>query len=51
MVQDQKAMLESKLIVYRVCYNEAKKAKDLKRMSLIATIIDDLKDELKLLDA
>lgn len=51
MIQDQKAMLESKLIVYRVCYNEAKKTNDLKRMVLISAIIDDLKDEITLLDA
>jgi hypothetical protein len=51
MVKDQKAMLESKLIVYQVCYNEAQKTNDVKRLSIIATIIDDLQDELKLLDA
>jgi len=51
MVKSQKAAIESKLVVYRVCYSEAQKTNDFKRMSLITTIIDDLKDELKLLDA
>lgn len=48
MSQNAKAVLKSKLAVYMVCYQEAKKAKDLKRMALIGPIITDLKDELEL---
>ena len=49
MSQNTKAVLKSKLAVYTVCYQEAKKTKDLKRMALIGPIITDLQDELELL--
>lgn len=50
MSQNPIAVLKSKLIVYKVCYQEAKKAKDLKRMALIGPIINDLQDEIDMLE-
>ncbi len=50
MIQNTAAALKSKLSVYRVCYQEAKKSKDLKRMVLLAPIISDLRDEIALLE-
>ncbi len=49
MSQNEKAVLQSKLAVYSVCYQEAKKAKDLKRMVRQGTIMNDLKNELSIL--
>ncbi|WP_283607928.1 hypothetical protein [Faecalispora anaeroviscerum] len=49
MSQHAKAALQSKLMVYSVCYQEAKKTKDLKRMVLLGTIISDLKNEISIL--
>ncbi|WP_164997224.1 hypothetical protein [Clostridium minihomine] len=49
MGNNAKAVLQSKLIVYSVCYQEAKKTKDLKRMVLLGTIINDLHNEISLL--
>lgn len=46
MSQNAKAVLQSKLEVYAVCYQEAKKTKDLKRMVRLGTIINNLKNEL-----
>ena len=44
------AALKSKLTVYIVCYQEAMKAKDLKRMVLLGPIISDLRDEIGILE-
>lgn len=44
------AVLKSKLTVYSVCYQEAKKAKDLKRMVLLGPIISDLRNEIGILE-
>lgn len=44
------AALKSKLAVYMVCYQEAMKAKDLKRMVLLGPIISDLRDEIGILE-
>lgn len=41
-----KAILESKLRVYLTCYVEAEKRKDKKRMDVIGTFIDDLREEI-----
>ena len=49
MSQNEKAVLQSKLTVYSVCYQEAKKAMDLKRMARLGMIIHDLKNELSIL--
>lgn len=49
MSHNTKAVLQSKLVVYSVCYQEAKKSKDLKRMALLGTIINDLQNEISLL--
>lgn len=50
MNSNTKAVLKSKLSVYIVCYEEAKKAKDLKRMVIFAPIINDLRDQIELLE-
>lgn len=50
MNQNVKVTLKSKLSVYMVCYQEAKKSKDLKRMILLAPFISDLRDEIALLE-
>lgn len=42
--------LKSKLAVYRVCYQEALKTKDLKRMVILGPIITDLTEEIKILE-
>lgn len=46
MSSNSKKMLESKLTVYLVCYQEAEKKKDQKRMNKIETFIDDLREEI-----
>ncbi len=43
-------VLKSKLTVYTVCYQEAKRTKDLKRMILLAPIISDLQNEIGILE-
>ncbi|TQI66246.1 hypothetical protein [Clostridium sp. KNHs216] len=50
MNQNTMTVLKSKLAVYRVCYQEAKKSKDLKRMILLGPIISDLRDEIGILE-
>lgn len=45
-----KAMLESKLTVYKVCYQQAEKQKDQKRMDKIGVFIDELQKQIKQLD-
>lgn len=45
-----KTVLESKLTVYRVCYQQAEKQKDQKRMDKIEVFIDELQKEIKQLD-
>lgn len=45
-----KTALKSKLVIYTVCYQEAKRAKDLKRMLLLGPIISDLQNEIALLE-
>lgn len=42
----QKAMLKSKLVVYKVCYQQAEKQKDRKRMDKIEVFIDELQEEI-----
>ena len=42
----QKAMLKSKLLVYKVCYQQAEKQKDHKRMDKIEVFIDELQEEI-----
>lgn len=49
-MKNSRAVLKSKLEVYIVCYQEAKKCKDLKRMALLCPMIDNLQDELELLE-
>lgn len=41
-----KPILESKLNVYLVCYQEAEKKGDQKRMNKLETYIDDLREEI-----
>ncbi len=41
-----KALLESKMTVYKVCYQQAEKQKDQKRMDKIEVFIDELQEEL-----
>lgn len=48
MSQKTKTVLQSKLVVYSACYQEAKKTKDLKRMVLLGTIINDLQSQINL---
>lgn len=43
-------VLKSKLSVYMVCYQEAVKSKDMKRMALLGPIISDLRDEIGVLE-
>lgn len=50
MNQNSMVVLKSKLAVYTVCYKEAKKANDLKRMILLGPIINDLRDEIGILE-
>jgi hypothetical protein len=50
MNQNIRAVLKSKLSVYMVCYEEAKRSKDLKRMVIFAPIINDLRDQIESLD-
>lgn len=50
MSQNTLSVLKSKLIVYKVCYQEAKKVKDLKRMAIIGPIINTLQDEIDLME-
>ena len=50
MSQNTLAILKSKLAVYTVCYLEAKKSKDLKRMVLLGPIINDLQNEIGILE-
>jgi len=50
MNHNAKAALKSKLRVYNVCYQEAKKSKDLKRMILLGPIISDLRDEIGIME-
>lgn len=50
MAQNHKAILKSKLEVYMVCYQEAKKSKDIKRMVALGPIISDLRDEIEFLE-
>mgnify|MGYP001227027242 CR=1 FL=1 len=47
---NSKTVLKSKLAVYTFCYQEAKKANDLKRMDLLGVIISDLQDEIETLE-
>lgn len=48
MIQNKKSALESKLTIYLVCYQEAEKSNDLKRMVILDPIISDLRDEIGL---
>ncbi len=41
-----KVLLESKLTVYKVCYQQAESQKDDKRMDQIETFIDELQKEI-----
>lgn len=50
MSKDTKAVLKSKLTVYITCYQEAKRTKDLKRMVLLGSIINDLRNEIEILE-
>ncbi|HEX3038175.1 MAG TPA: hypothetical protein VHO94_04180 [Oscillospiraceae bacterium] len=50
MNQNTKAILKSKLSAFMICYEEANKTKDLKRIVIFAPIISDLRDEIALLD-
>lgn len=50
MNQNTLAVLKSKLTVYTVCYLEAKKAGDLKRMVALGPIISDLRNEIGMLE-
>lgn len=49
MIKNQAAVLQSKLAVYKVCYREAQRTDDIKRILALGTIIEDLKDEIALL--
>ncbi|MDU7337611.1 MAG: hypothetical protein E7L17_05790 [Clostridium sp.] len=49
MSRDEKAVLKSKLAVYTACYQQARKTKDHKRMVLLDTIMNDLKNEISML--
>lgn len=50
MIYNKLAALKSKLSVYTVCYQEAVKTKDLKRMILLGPILSDLRDEIGILE-
>ena len=41
-----KNFLESKLTVYKICYQQAEKLNDKKRMDKIEVFIDELQDEI-----
>jgi hypothetical protein len=41
------AVLESKLTVYKVCYQQAESKKDHKRMDKIGGFIDHIQDQIK----
>ncbi|MCY1712994.1 hypothetical protein [Caproiciproducens galactitolivorans] len=47
----QKAMLQSKLMVYKVCYQKAERHKDQKRMDQIEVFMDELQDQIENLDS
>jgi hypothetical protein len=47
---NQKPSLESKLSVYRFCYQKAESQKDHKRMDKIGIIIDELLEQIAGLD-
>lgn len=49
MKQSTIVSLESKLTVYKFCYQEALKTKDLKRMIVLGPIISDLTHEIAIL--
>lgn len=42
-----KTFLESKLTVYKTCYQQAEKQDDRKRMDKIELFIDELQEEIK----
>ena len=46
----QRTLLESKITVYRTCYQQAEIKKDHKRMDKIGVIIDELLEEVASLD-
>ncbi|MDF1495722.1 hypothetical protein [Caproiciproducens sp. CPB-2] len=46
----KKAMLKSKLVVYKVCYQQAEKQKDHTRMDKIEVFIDELQEEIDSMD-
>jgi hypothetical protein len=46
----KKAMLKSKLLVYKVCYQQAEKQKDHTRMDKIEVFIDELQEEIDSMD-
>jgi hypothetical protein len=41
-----RTMLESKLTVFKICYQQAEKQKDQKRMDRIEVFIDELQEEI-----
>jgi hypothetical protein len=41
-----KVFLESKLTVYKICYQQAEQQNDKKRMDKIEVFIDELQDEI-----
>ncbi|TGJ77863.1 hypothetical protein [Caproiciproducens galactitolivorans] len=43
----QKAVLQSKLTVYKVYYQHAERKKDQKRMEQIETFIDELQEQIE----
>ncbi len=47
MKQNSIPALRSKLAVYKVCYHEAERTNDLKRIVLLDSIISDLRHEIK----
>lgn len=46
----QKTLLESKIMVYRICYQQAEIKKDHKRMDKLGVIIDELLEEVAILN-
>lgn len=50
MNKKQKVLLESKLMVFRVCYHQAESQNDHKRMDQIEIFIDELLEEINQLD-
>lgn len=50
MNKKQRVLLESKLLVYKVCYQQAENQKDHKRMDKIEVFIDELQEEISNLD-